>query len=123
CASCPGKHEVEQDQVGPVEVECLQRIGAGRAEGHLEALLAQHVRKGVADRLLVLDNEHKCHVTALADFCGAKARQSPGCGASTTPMGLIPAIGWFICSFSHRLPLYSANEWTLVTAGVMMAGR
>src|ERR1700733_8143496 len=95
CASCPGEHEVEQDQVGPVEVECLQRIGAGRADGDLEALLAQHVRKGVADRLLVLDNEHKCHVTALAGFCGAKARQPPGRGAGTTPMGLIPAIGWF----------------------------
>jgi hypothetical protein len=27
-------------------------------------------------------------------------------------MGLIPVIGWFICSFSHPLPLCSANKWT-----------
>ena len=58
-------------QVSPVAVERRQRIRAGRADSDLEALLTQHVGKGVADRLLVLDNEHKRHVTALAGFYGA----------------------------------------------------
>jgi len=37
------------------------RIRPGRTDGDLEAFLAQHVGKGVAERLVVLNNEHQRH--------------------------------------------------------------
>jgi ABC-type phosphate transport system ATPase subunit len=75
----PREHEVEEHQVRPVAVERRQRIRAGRADGDLEAFLAQHVGKGVAERLLVLDHEHQRHAAAFRD-------------------GLFPTIPiWFSC--------------------------
>ena len=55
CRSCaadlgagqPGQHQVEQHQVGAVAVERVERVGPGRRDGDLEALLAEHVRQGV----------------------------------------------------------------------------
>ena len=45
--------------IGAVEgVECVR---ARRADGHLEPLLAEHVRDRVAERFFVLDHEHACH--------------------------------------------------------------
>ena len=55
------QHQVEQDQVGAGPVERLERVGAGRADRDLEALLAQQVRDGVAERVLVLNDQHACH--------------------------------------------------------------
>jgi hypothetical protein len=86
----PGEHEVEQHQVSPVAVERRQRIGAGRADSDLEALLTHQVGKGVADRLLVLDNEHKCHATALAGSYGAKNQTSTSTQRWHPPNGVNP---------------------------------
>ena len=69
----PGQHQVEQHQVRPVPVEGLDRVRAGRADRDLEALLAQHVGERVAERFLVLDDEHACHLTASLAGCAAVA--------------------------------------------------
>ena len=57
----PGQHQVEQHDVGAVALELLERCWPGRGQGDVEALLAQHVRQGVAVALLVLDDENTGH--------------------------------------------------------------
>ena len=57
----PGQHQVEQHQVGAVAVEVVERVVAVGGHRDLVPLLAEHVRQGVAERLLVLDDQHSGH--------------------------------------------------------------
>src|SRR5690606_6953987 len=57
----PGQHQVEEDEVGAVALELVESVGPGGRDGDLEALLAEHVRQGVGEGLLVLDDEHSGH--------------------------------------------------------------
>jgi|SRR5690242_611116 len=59
-----GPRGMRSNQVHPVAVEHLQRVRAGRADSNPETRFAQQVGKGVAERLLILDQGHTCHVAA-----------------------------------------------------------
>jgi hypothetical protein len=59
-----GPGGMRSSQVHPVAVEHLQRVRAGRADSNPETRFAQQVGKGVAERLLILDQGHTCHVAA-----------------------------------------------------------
>ncbi len=77
CRSCAAdlgaghlrQHQVEQHDVRAGAVELGQGRGAGRGDRHLEALLAQHVRQGVGERLLVLDHQNSAQL-ASSPRCG-----------------------------------------------------
>ena len=76
-----GKHQVQQHEIGAVPVESLDRVRPGRADRYLEALPAQHVGQGIAERLLILDHEHPCHFTASLTGCAEPpAEPLPGAG-------------------------------------------
>jgi hypothetical protein len=51
-----GQHEVEQHEVGTGAIHLVQSCRTGVHDGDLEALLTEHVGKGVDNRLLVLDD-------------------------------------------------------------------
>jgi hypothetical protein len=61
----PGQHHVEQHHVGAGAVERGERVGAGGGYLYLISLATQHVRQGVRERLLVLDDQDTRHAVPL----------------------------------------------------------
>jgi hypothetical protein len=55
------QHEVEQHDIGAVPLEVGQRVRGRSPRRDLVALLAQHVRQGVAVALFVFDHEYAGH--------------------------------------------------------------
>ena len=57
----PGKHEIQQDDVGTALTEGHERSGSVFGDLDLVGLPAQQVREGVGEIGLVLDDQDACH--------------------------------------------------------------
>ncbi len=94
-ATLAGQHQVEQDDVGAVGVERLQRLVAALHEVGVEALLAQHDRQHLRQGRVVVDDEHaRAEVLALGHGCNLASRDTEiapyGVGAGPVSSGTGP---------------------------------
>ena len=57
----PGKHQVEQNEVGAVALEFFKPGRPGCRGAYFEAFTREHVGECFGERLLIFDDEQVCH--------------------------------------------------------------